>query len=421
MLGRAYFEGRLGDIFSLSPVPYLSGEGELRDARGAFPVKWELNVAVTGESVFAITTDRFIPPDRWVNADRTFVEWALTGRLADPPSSGTGVGVMLSRSSFTSNERHFTYFGHFRQLDIVPDGAGTPTRIQALVRNLTFLGLERTTYGTREAVDKLHVAVAGRQVYFHLSEQQSQLKDLLDIERIDRALMSEAHVPLAAGETVEDGMRILGTLESLLSFLTLNRATAPLVRLKAGDRDVGLRVMDLPSDPYRRDEIVDNHMIPGGIKACVEAVYDNFLSLDGPLGLRRFIDMVLVMNQQRAVEFKLAGLILAYEFFCTNFLTAQGKPPAPESNIQQKLNGVNSFLRFIPKALLDDTLREDIRNPLFHQGVIVGANMRTLWGWHTEYFDLLLQIVFVVLGYAGQFISRQTYSPVAVPTPAPKK
>ncbi len=418
MLGREYFERRLGDIFPLSPVPYLCGEGELQDGKGAIKVQWEVCVPITGEPVFAVTSEKIIPPDRWVNADRTFVQGTLTGRMADPPSTVTASGVILSKLSFASGDNRSTYFGHFKQMDIMPDGAGKPTRVEATVRNLTFEALEWTDYGTRKTRDKFHVAVAGRQVYFHLGRQEQDLKNLIEIERIDRALLSDAHVPVAAGETADDGLRILSTLESLLSFLTLNRATAPLLRLLDGDKQAGLRIMDLPSSPYCRDEIVDNYTIPGGLKTCIEAIYDRFVALDGPLRLQQFIDKVLVMHQQKSVEFKLAGLILAFEFFCTSYLTYQGRPPGPETNIQQKLNQINSFLRFIPKALLNDRLRDEIRNPLFHQGVIVGANVMTLWGWYTDYFDLLIDIVFVVLGYTGKYISRQNYAPVSVPTPA---
>ena len=127
------------------------------------------------------------------------------------------------------------------------------------------------------------------------------------------------------------------------------------------------------------------------------------------------------MRNQKQPEFLLAGLLLSYELFTTMFLTDKGKPPHQESNVQQKLNKLNAYLRFIPKAMLDDTLRKDIRNPLFHQGAIDGADMATLWDWYTSYFDLLIQIVFVVLGYSGDYISPINHQPTAVPTPVAKK
>ena len=41
--------------------------------------------------------------------------------------------------------------------------------------------------------------------------------------------------------------------------------------------------------------------------------------------------------------------------------------------------------------------------------------MPTLWEWYTSYFDLLIQIVFVVLGYGGQYISPINNQPTPVP------
>ena len=179
--------------------------------------------------------------------------------------------------------------------------------------------------------------------------------------------------------------------------------------------------MGLSSDPYRRSEIVDNSLISGGLKNAFEETFANFVSLEPKLQLRRFIDMLLVMKNQKQLEFLLAGLLLSFEFFTTMFLTDKGKAPPQESNVEQKLNQLNAFLRFIPKCMLDDTLRKDIRNPLFHSGAIVGADMETLFDWYASYYDLLIQIVFVVIGYTGEYISPINNKPTAVPTPAVKK
>jgi hypothetical protein len=79
---------------------------------------------------------------------------------------------------------------------------------------------------------------------------------------------------------------------------------------------------------------------------------------------------------------------------------------------------LNGFLRFIPSGLLGEELRADIRNPLFHTGTIVGADVLTLWSWFTRYFDLLIQIFFVILNFRGAYISWVTNAPQSVPVPA---
>ncbi len=419
MLGQHYFERRLGDIFDLSPIPYMSGGGELADGTAPLQVQWELAVAVTGEPILALSTRTVLGPDRMAK-DGRFVEWRLSGHSEDGAYEVTVEGAILSQLSFTTNEEYATYFGHFKTMKIDRVGASSPTTLHALVRNLDFLGLEWSQHGTQQRQDKFHVNVAGRQVYYHHYADNERLKELIGIDRIDRAILGEIHVPITAGESVEAALNILEMIEWLTAFLTMNRTFSPVIKLTDQGNVCGWLITATSSDPYRRGEIIDNHFIPGGLKAAIEAMHPSFVSLEPKLELRRFVDMVLVMRNQKQLEFMLAGLLLSYEFFTTMFLTDKGQPPAQESNVQQKLNQLNKYLRFIPKGMLDDTLRKSIRNPLFHQGAIVGADMDALWDWYTSYFDLLLQVAFVTLGYSGDYISPINHQVTAVPKPAGK-
>jgi len=420
MLGQPYFERRLGDIYDLSPIPYLAGVGELSDGTAPIQVQWELNVSVTGEPVLAFSTKTIIGPDRMAKGS-DFVQWSLTGHSQDGVYAVKTVGVILSRISFTFGEEFATCFGHFQLMELNRAGIGSPSQLEALVRNLDFMGLEGSQHGMERRLDKFHVNVAGRQVYFHNYSEHKRIKELIGIDRIDRGILGEIHLPIVSGESVEAALTTLEMIEWLTAFLTMNRTFASVVRLTDNGNLCGWRIMELRSDPHRGGDIVDNHLIRGGMKVAIESAYTNFVTLDPKLDLRRFIDMVLLMRSQNHLDFMLAGLLLSYEFFTTKFLTDKGKPPPQESNVQQKLNQLNAYLRFIPKVMLDDTLRKDIRNPLFHQGAIVGADPPTLWDWYTSYFDLLIQITFVVLGYSGNYISPVNHQPTPVPTPAPKR
>ncbi len=108
MLGQAYFERRLGDIYDLSPIPYLAGVGELSDETESLDVQWELNVAVTGEPVLAISTKTFIGPDRMAKGIR-FVKWHLVGESEDGGFTATIQGLILSHLSSLSGEEYTTY------------------------------------------------------------------------------------------------------------------------------------------------------------------------------------------------------------------------------------------------------------------------------------------------------------------------
>ena len=199
-------------------------------------------------------------------------------------------------------------------------------------------------------LDKFHVNVAGRQVYFHNHRHEKRLKELIGIDRIDRAILGEIHVPILAGEKLDDAFAVLEFVEWFTALLTMNRTFAPDGQADRQRATLRPANTGTGSDPYRRGEIVDNHLIPAGLKAAFETAFANFVALEPKLGLRRFIDMVLVMRSQKQLEFMLAGLLLAYEFFTTKFLTDQGKPPPQESNVQQKLNQLNAYLRAHPKG-----------------------------------------------------------------------
>ncbi|MCX6340514.1 MAG: hypothetical protein NTX71_11455 [Candidatus Aureabacteria bacterium] len=409
MFGQKYFEQRIGDIFHLSPIPYLCGDGELSNSHESCKVRWELNVPITGEPLLVISTGKVITPDSWITADRQFVEWILTGATDDKLFLIAAEAVILNRMKPSSDEQPNYYFSQFRQMDILRSSSKAVTKLEAITLNFTF-----------EGTDKFQIAVAGRQIHFRQSKQYSELRELIKIKRIDRALISEIHVPLLEGETLEMGIEILFTLGWLISFLTLNRVSTPLLRLLDNETLCGWRIMELRSYPYHPSEIIDNKIIPEGIKKCLESVYDNFVRFSKSLELERLVDMILTAYQEGLVEFKVAGLILGYELFCTSFLKYKGRPLTLESNIEQKLNGVNSYLRFIPAHLLNERLRKDIRNPLFHEGLIIGIDTRSLFRWYKEYLDLLIEMLLFILGYKGNFISRVDYKPIPVPISAGK-
>lgn len=420
MLGQRYFEQRLGDIYSLSPIRYIAGTGKLNDGETLLDVTWELNVSVTGDSILAISTTSVIGLARMLKAG-SFVKWQLIGKSEDSEFKATADDLILSEMSYSSTHEHTTYFGAFQKIELLKKEASPPTHLEALVRNLDFMGLEWGQHGLESRRDRFQVNLADRKIDFRNYAEMKHLKKLIKSGRLDRAILGEIHVPILVGESLDEAMGTLDMIEWLTSFLTMNRTFSPLVRLQAQGDFCGWRISELPSDPIRGFGIVDNHVIPGGLKNAIEQTFANFVNIEPKLQLLRFFDMLLVMRNQRQLEFLLAGLLLSYEFFTTMFLTDKGKPPPQESNVQQKLNQLNAYLRFIPKAMLDDTLRKDIRNPLFHQGAIFGKDTLTLWGCYTSYFDLLIQIVFVVVGYTGDYISPINHQPTTVPTTAAKK
>ena len=62
-------------------------------------------------------------------------------------------------------------------------------------------------------------------------------------------------------------------------------------------------------------------------------------------------------------------------------------------------------MKFIPAHLLGKSLRNGVRNPLFHQGDIPDMNMDEKYDLYTEYLDLLVRITLRILKYDGKYIT----------------
>lgn len=107
-------------------------------------------------------------------------------------------------------------------------------------------------------------------------------------------------------------------------------------------------------------------------------------------------------------------MLMAYEYLLLKYLLDQGQPQDRIGrNIQQKLRQINTFLRFISADLMDDTLRDSVRNPLFHTGEIPLLTRSKKIDLFKTYYDLLIRIILRILGYTGQYMSLVTRSPSA--------
>lgn len=73
-------------------------------------------------------------------------------------------------------------------------------------------------------------------------------------------------------------------------------------------------------------------------------------------------------------------------------------------NFLEKLRKLNTFLKKISKKYLDDTLRKDYRNPLFHSGELIEKDIDRLTDLLFLYTDLLYNIIFDYVGYSNDFI-----------------
>lgn len=112
------------------------------------------------------------------------------------------------------------------------------------------------------------------------------------------------------------------------------------------------------------------------------------------------------LHNEPDVYLKWSILIITYERFLKNVLISKGikSDQLEEKNFLEKLRMLNTFIKKIPKKYLDDTLRKDYRNPLFHSGELVEKDLDKLTDLLFLYTDLLYNIIFDYVGYTNDFV-----------------
>ncbi len=150
--------------------------------------------------------------------------------------------------------------------------------------------------------------------------------------------------------------------------------------------------------------------ISQGIPNAFDEIYQNYKAYQREICIDIIIIFIAEINQTKHINLKLAIMLMAYEYLLLKYLISKGLARDKiGDNIQQKLNQVNSYLRFIPSEMTKNTLRESIRNPLFHQGEIPDFDIYEKIDIFNKYYDLLIKIILKILGYTGKYVSLLTH------------
>lgn len=251
---------------------------------------------------------------------------------------------------------------------------------------------------------------------FILDENHKAIKEFLEIGRISKAVLSKIIVSSNQQITTEELNKEINQITLFLSSITLNTNYEQLINyFNNNDEIVAIKLMDTIKMDFHPNVLVDNHIIRGGINYVFDKIYQEFNLLSEPLRLKSYVNRAIDMQQQRFIDNKLAHLIIAYESLLTDYLIYKGSTESEigEMNIQQKLGRLNRELRFIPRELLGENLRE-LRNPLFHTGTIPLLNIADSLSIYSEYNNLLMKIFFRILSYDGNFLSRIDYQSTSV-------
>ena len=409
MLGKEYFEKRLGDIYDYSHIGYIAGKGTCGRRK---EYDWELCVDVCGEVILVLTptchlglVEKLLIND--FSGKSSDEEWEVScNRL----SVSKTVYQMSSANSTGTDSSREKLFCELWQPFSMKRGKrkGSITSARGYFRNLDF---------TRENLERGFSAELDKKTwYFQTLEHRSTLIELIDIGRISGALLSYVTIPLQEGENIDSIEDELSSVSWFLSFLRLNLVSVPVVEYWSDGTILAYSITSRgKSDLQSTNAVVDNLRIDGGIRYALEEGYSKYKELRLNIGFDVVFDLLSEIERQKYIELKLGLLIVAYEHLTLKYLLDQGMHEEKiGDNIHKKLAQVNKYLRFIPSEMMGDDIRGKVRNPLFHSGEIPLLKFDEKLAFFKRYHDLLICMILKILGYTGKYISRVKGYPISV-------
>lgn len=401
------FSKRLGDIYDYSPLKYMSGEAVISSETQAQDVHWELCLDVSGETHLQISYSGI--PLRMKN-------FTLTGETEDKQWFVESKKVYIVTTNHNSEGLRNTIYCKTPEINFSKKQCDLEIqKAEVFITNFDFLGSEYTIVDNHHCLNKIPVSLPNVDLQLILGENYKAVKELLQIRRISKAILSKMIVSSNQQITMEELNKEINQITLFLSSITLNTNYEQMINYFNDEELVAIKIIDTIKMDFHPNVLVDNHIIRGGINYAFDNIYQEFNMLSETLRLRSYVNRIIDMQQQRFIDNKLAHLIIAYESLLTDFLIYKGatEKEISEINIQQKLGKLNRELQFIPKDLLGENLRE-LRNPLFHTGTIPLLDITDSIDIYSEYNNLLMEIFLRILSYDGEFLSRIDYQSTTV-------
>jgi hypothetical protein len=275
-----------------------------------------------------------------------------------------------------------------------------PNLAKAYFSNFKFSGIEN------EGI--FFVNINSKIICFEMLENSNEIIELINIQRISNAITSQVSITINQDENIDFIKNEITSISWFLSLLNLNLNFTPIIEYYANDEVVRYDIENTAKNTFNDHYIIDNFRIDGGIPKAFNDCYANYKTLDYELEVNKFIGFLAEINQQKYIEIKFATMIMAYEYLLFKYLSHKGENIG--DNIQQKLRQLNKHLRFIPNEMMDDTLRGSVRNPLFHQGEIPLLSLSEKRKIFKSYYDLLIKIILIIIGYKGEYMSIVTHT-----------
>lgn len=402
MLGKNYFEKRLGDIYQYSRIPYIKGEGKTNQRK----YFWELCVDACGNLIFILSSFNSLQ-----NLGDTPKIEHFSGVSEDSVWNLTCTNIhILETKDILATEVEVS---KVQILFCLPSSIILTRKEQQSNRiTLAKAYLSNFDFFRVDCERGFFVNLDSKRLCFQTLEASQELIKLIEIGRIPNALLSQVSIPVDKNESISTIENEARSISWFLSLLNLNSTFVPIIEYFSDSEIIQYSLENTVKNSFCRSYIIDNFRISEGIPMAFESCYESYKNWQVKIDINTLIGFLVEINQQKYIDFKLAAMLMAYENLLLKYLLDQGLTQSKiGGNIQQKLKQINKFLRFIPANLMDDTLRDSVRNPLFHQGEIPLLTLSDKIELFKKYYDLLIRIILRILGYTGQYMSIVTHSP----------
>lgn len=396
MLGKDYFANRLGDIYKYSRIPYKSGKCVSNQENNYF---WELCVDVSGNIIFVLHSNTITDCTLRISCIQS-----ISGMCDDEVWEITSTNIVIQKitTSFQENSVLTTYF-------CIPNSIILKLKCQAPINFSLVRGyLSNFSFSNRSFAAK----VDDKEIQFQMLETSKNIIELIEVKRIDNALLSILEVPVKESEDIDNIKAEITSISFFVSLLSANLNSVPIIEYISEDMVSQILIENTNKKSFHTKFIIDNFKISQGIPNAFNEIYQNYKAYQSEICLDIIINFIAEINQTKHINLKLAIMLMAYEYLLLKYFISKGLARDKiGDNIQKKLNQINYYLRFIPSEMMKDTLRESIRNPLFHQGEIPDFDIYEKIDIFNKYYDLLMKIILKVLSYTGKYVSLLTHEP----------
>lgn len=415
MVGINFFKERIGDIFSFSLIKYICGNGQLSNSMN-INVTWEINLDITGKTLLVLTSCTDIPTEH----SNHFLKYTLRGHSNDSKWSIKVTNLIIFSSQHDSTKTLIRYICDFNKIELfVNDYNKLPFDSSvSYITNFNFNGINSSPVynkGKKGAKrDCFSCDIRRRHYLFKQNDNIDSVYKLIQNKRITTGILLRIVINTKKTDSINLIFKKINEICWLLSLLDLNTIFSPLTEILKDN----LVIYKCISRPYLLNyhnlSIIDNFYIRDGVKSFIDNYFTEYVRLTKEVDLKMLINILLEMQQQSVIDIKFSQLLLGYELILTKYLLNIGEISTSDIsslNIETKSRKLNKHLRFIPKRMFDKNLRENVRNPLFHQGYIPLMGFRKKYNSFISHYELLIQILLRLFGYNGKYLSRLNYEP----------